>query len=230
MGLKLILLSQSTEDARSNQNVAMEAFEYGTLLSILKDHDMEAFSRNVLQYKAMSGGAATSNHRQHIFGLHLMNLLIENHLSEFHAELELLSAEDLKSSFISFPIQLERQLMVGIYDEVLSTKLPHESYQFFVDHLLQTVRDSIADCMEVSYKDMSLGEAMKMMKFETVEELRTYIQEVRDDWIVDSGSDKLVFQASASASSGPPQQSSDIPSMKLISQSLTYATEMERIV
>ena len=53
--------------------------------------------------------------------------------------------------------------------------------------------------------------------------LMEYVNECRDDWIVEG--DTLCFQP-------PPMGSkaSDIPSMKLISQSLSYATEMERIV
>ena len=88
---------------------------------------------------------------------------------------------------------------------------------------MQTVRDSIADCVEVSYKTMKIADAMTMMKFDTQQALMDYVQECRDDWIVEGGT--LCFQP-------PPMGSkaSDIPSMKLITQSLSYATEMERIV
>ena len=114
--------------------------------------------------------------------------------------------------------------MVGIYDEVLSVTVPDPSYQFFVDNLLQTVRDSIADCIEVSYKGLKIADAMTMMKFPTQQELMEYIEDCRDDWIVENN-DTLCFQPPPSGS-----KASDIPSMKLIAQSLSYATEMERIV
>lgn len=154
-----------------------------------------------------------------------MFLLVENRLSEFHAELELLSDAEAGNPFISFPIQLERQLMVGSYDEVLSahSRIPDPSYGFFMDNLLQTVRDSIADCVEVSYKTMKTEDAMKMMKFDSPQQLMEYVQECRDDWIVEGGS--LCFQPPPTGS-----KASDIPSMKLIAQSLSYATEMERII
>lgn len=154
-----------------------------------------------------------------------MLLLVENRLSEFHAEMELLTKEEASSPYISFPITLERQLMVGSYDEVLKAHLniPDPSYGVFMDNLLLTVRDSIADCMEVSYDTMKLQDAMTMMKFNSLEELQEYIQEARDDWIVQG--DSLCFQPPPTGS-----KASDVPSMSLISQSLAYATELERII
>jgi 26S proteasome regulatory subunit N12 len=160
-----------------------------------------------------------------VLGLNLMHLLVDNRLSEFHAELELLSEDEVGTPYVSFPITLERQLMVGSYDEVLDagSNVPDPSYSFFMENLLETVRDSIADCVEVSYKSMKLADAVTMMKFESTEELQEYLQEKREDWIVEG--DKLTFQP-------PPMGSKavDIPSMKLMAQSLSYATELERIV
>mmetsp|Transcript_23873 Transcript_23873/g.66709 ORF Transcript_23873/g.66709 Transcript_23873/m.66709 type:complete len:252 (-) Transcript_23873:120-875(-) len=220
--LKFLLLDfppNSTE----HWAVATQTLEYGALLAA-GDGDVDGFSRNIAQLKPFySNPEQTSPRKCHILGLNLMSLLVENRLSEFHAELELLSETEASDKFVSFPIQLERQLMVGIYDEVLSVSVPDASYQFFVDNLLQTVRDSIADCMEVSYKEMKIVNAMTMMKFDKQEELMTYIQECRDDWIIKG--DTLCFQPPPSG-----HKASDVPSMDLISQSLAYATEMERIV
>ena len=211
--------------------LAANALELGVLLSVADD-DLDAFSRNISQlkpyYAALSAAANNTNTTErkcHVLGLNLMNLLVDNRLSEFHAELELLTDEDAKSSYVSFPITLERQLMVGSYDEVLAAQssVPDPSYNFFMEQLLETVRDSIADCVEVSYKVMKLDDAVKMMKFDSVSELQEYIQEKREDWIVEGGS--LMFQP-------PPigSKAVDIPSQKLMGQALSYATELERIV
>ena len=213
--------------------LAANALELGVLLSVADD-DLDAFSRNISQlkpyYAALSATAAdnttaTTERKCHVLGLNLMNLLVDNRLSEFHAELELLSEEDAKSSYVSFPITLERQLMVGSYDEVLAAQsaVPDPSYNFFMEQLLETVRDSIADCVEVSYKVMKLDDAVTMMKFDSVSELQEYVQEKREDWIVEGGS--LMFQP-------PPigSKAVDIPSQKLMGQALSYATELERIV
>jgi len=198
--------------------------ELGVLLAVAAG-DLNAFARNMAQLRPTYSRGVQSERKCHVLGLNLMFLLVENRLSEFHAELELLSEEESKNIFISFPIQLERQLMVGSYDEVLSarSRIPDASYEFFMENLLQTVRDSIADCLEVSYKEMKIEDAVKMMKFDSPQHLSGYIEECRDDWIIEGNS--ICFQPAPSGS-----KASDIPSMKLIDQSLTYATEMERII
>lgn len=207
--------------------IAKSALELGVLLSVA-DQDLDAFARNVAQIKSyyMASTASTeSSQRFLILGLNLMYLLVENNLSEFHSELELLTSVEASTPYISFPINLERQLMVGSYDEVLNagSHVPDPSYTFFMDNLLQTVRDSIADCVEVSYKTMKIEDAVSMMKFDSKEDLLEYVQEFRDDWILQGG--ELCFQ--------PPEvgaKASDIPSKQLMAQTLSYATELERIV
>lgn len=207
-------------------SIATETLELAVLVSV-EEGDLAAFARNISQAKSYyeSSQSTGSEQKAKILGLNLMYLLIENRLSEFHAELELLSEADASSPFITFPITLERQLMVGSYDEVLNagSHIPDPSYNFFVENLLQTVRDSIADCLEVAYKTMSLEDARIMMKFNSKEELDEYIQECRDDWIVEG--DDLCFQPPTGGS-----KASDIPSRDLIKQVLSYATELERIV
>jgi 26S proteasome regulatory subunit N12 len=221
--LKILMLDFPPGSPEQLAQVACQALEIGVLLTVA-DGDLDAFGRNVAQLKPYYAILPNITPRKcHILGLNLMHLLVDNRLSEFHAELELLTEEEASNAFVSFPIQLERQLMVGIYDEVLSVTVPDPSYQFFVDNLLQTVRDSIADCVEVSYQTMKIADAQTMMKFDSPKELLAYVEECRDDWIVQG--DTLCFQPPPSGS-----KASDIPSMKWIAQSLSYATEMERII
>jgi len=223
-------------DARDRE-IATSGLEYGILLAVADDGDMDSFSRYVSQVKPLYGLAHSSHlpldevrlHRKcHILGLNLMHLLVENRLSEFHAELELLSEKEVHSKFVTYPIQLERQLMVGSYEQVLQatqlSELPDPSYEYFVASLAQTVQDNIADCLEVAYKTMTLEAAAKMMRLDGgVDELRAYIKESRQDWILIA--DEIVFQPPPAGS-----KASDIPSHQLIKQSLTYAAELERIV
>ena len=218
--------------------LAANALELGVILSVADDLDMESFARNMSQLKpyyatlaSYSSGSnssssnMTSQRKCHILGLNLMHLLVHNRLSEFHSELELLTDDEASTPYVSFPITLERQLMVGSYDEVIAagSAVPDPTYSYFMDSLLETVRDSIADCIEVSYKSMTLTDAVTMMKFTSLNELQDYLQDKREDWIVEG--DSLTFQP-------PPLGSKavDIPSMKLMAQSLSYATELERIV
>lgn len=228
--LKIAMLDFPINNSEYIQ-LATSILELGVLLSIA-DEDLAAFARNVAQIKTYYSSSSTNknNMKCKVLGLNLMYLLVENRLSEFHSELEELLVESDETTsnnpYVSFPINLERQLMVGSYDEVLNAgqHIPDESYQFFMDNLLQTVRDSIADCLEVAYKTMSISVAKEMMKFDTKDELMEYIEEYRDDWIVDDNN-YLCFQPPSSGC-----KASDIPSMKLIAQNLSYATELERIV
>jgi len=223
------MLDFPTEEASSPfMNIATETLELAVLVS-MEEGDLAAFARNVSQVKTYYDSSMTkgrsSPQKSKILGLNLMYLLIENRLSEFHAELELLTEDESSSPFITFPITLERQLMVGSYDEVLNagSYMPDQSYNFFVENLLQTVRDSIADCLEVAYKEMSLEDAKIIMKFKSIGDLGEYIQECRDDWIIQG--DHLCFQPPTGGS-----KATDIPSKDLIKQVLSYATELERIV
>ena len=125
--------------------VACQALELGVLLTVM-DGDLDAFGRNVAQLKpyynaAAASGCAPTPRQCHILGLNLMHLLVDNRLSEFHAELELLTETEARNPLVTFPIQLERQLMVGLYDQVLTSQVPDASFQFFVDNLLQKISD-----------------------------------------------------------------------------------------
>jgi len=230
--IKILMLDFPIGDdiTEAHLSIAISALEMGVLISVV-DQDLEAFARNLSQLKPYytpsftTATDPTQSQKCHILGLNLMYLLVENNLSEFHAELELLTPLEADAPYLKFPITLERQLMVGSYDEVLSAglRVPDPSYSFFVDNLLQTVRDSIADCLEVGYRTMSVEDAVGMMRFGGRQELMEYVEEYRDDWIVEG--DEICFQVVEGGS-----RPSDIPSMKLIAQSLSYATELERIV
>jgi len=238
--LKILILGFPTgaEAPVECVNIATETFEQAALLS-LQEGDLSAFARNVSQVKpyyestttTTNNTNTTTNNKAKLLGLNLMYLLTENLLSEFHAELELLTDDAMivsshNNPLITFPVTLERQLMVGSYDEVLNagSHVPDPAYDLFVDNLLQTVRDNIADCLEVAYQSVTLEAAKIAMKFDTLRDLREYVADCRDDWILqDDG--VLCFQPPSSGS-----KASDVPSRPLIKQVLSYATELERIV
>jgi 26S proteasome regulatory subunit N12 len=214
--IKIALLDRGSPSDSAN------ALELGVLLSV-SDGDLDAFARNMAQLQPLYESGVSTPRKAHITGLNLMHLLVDNRLAEFHSQLELLTDAEASDPLASFPIALERKLMVGIYDEV--GQIPDASYQLFMDHLLQTVRDSIADCMEVAYQELPLEDAAKLMKFNSKEELLEYVPAERADWMMEPGDDKLTFAPPPSL-----HAASDIPSMDWIQQSLTYATEMERII
>ncbi|RLN87466.1 hypothetical protein BBJ28_00023036 [Nothophytophthora sp. Chile5] len=212
--------------------------ESATLLSILRE-DMTAFERNMLQLKVYyNGGLTPSPLHYPILGTRLLQLLVENRMAEFHNEvsayllpfcvgiqLELLPEQSRADPNIAFAIKLEQYLMEGTYNKVLEARanVPNPFFRFFLSQLLQTVRENIADCAEVAYPCLTLADAQQMLIFDSAAELGVYIQENKPEWSVRDG--RVWFKA--------PEKSlgaSDIPSLRLVGETLAYATELDRIV
>ena len=77
---------------------------------------------------------------------YLDQYLSQNRLDDFHTELELLPPDILLSNpYIESPVQLEQFIMEGKYNKVIDTRynVPADSYKFFIDVLLVTIRDEI---------------------------------------------------------------------------------------
>ena len=82
------------------------------------------------------------------------------------------------------------------------------------------VRADVANCSEKAYSSLSVKDAQDIMFFDNEEQLKNFMKE-RPDWRIQDG--RLMFQAQEAAKV-------EIPSMRLIAQSLSYANELERIV
>ena len=110
---------------------AKDFYEYSVLLAVLVG-DKELFQVNYDNIKMYH------NDNIIITGLYLLYLLVENKLSQFHCELELLSDEQLNHPNIVFCTQLDQHLMVGSYDQVMNAaaKPPVTYYHFFLKSLL----------------------------------------------------------------------------------------------
>merc|ERR1719231_1904579 len=138
--------------------LAREVLEQGALLSI-KTMDIPAFERYVAQLKIYYSDCATAlppSQRQYpILGLNLLRLLAQNRIAEFHTELELIPPELQHSNiYIKYPAQLEQHIMEGSYNKVLSAKSEgvfQKEGMYFMDMLVDTVREEIADCSEKAY-------------------------------------------------------------------------------
>jgi len=147
---------------------------------------------------------------------------VQNRIAEFHTELELLPPEALRSSGISHVVQLEQWLMEGAYNKVLEARpqLPDPAYSYFMEKLLSTVREEIAECSERAYNSLSVADAKKLMLFASDKETIEYAQERQ--WTLKDG--KISFKPMDERSAG------ELPSKELIDNALTYAREIERIV
>ena len=139
-------------------------------------------------------------------------------------QLELLTEAEREIEVIAFPVRLEQYLMVGAFNQVLAAKsvMPSPTFGFFMASIVETVRDSIAECAQVAYGSISLDSAQQLLMLDSRADLITFIEVSCPDWVVEGGT--ITFQPPVGA------KSAEVPSMRLISEALNYATELERIV
>ncbi|XP_064157187.1 26S proteasome non-ATPase regulatory subunit 8 isoform X3 [Anguilla rostrata] len=160
--------------------LARDVLEIGALWGILKK-DIPSFERYMAQLKCYyfdyKDELPESGSMHQLLGLNLLFLLSQNRVSEFHTELERLSARDIQSNvFIRHPVSLEQYLMEGSYNKVFLAKgnIPAESYTFFIDILLDTIRDEIAGCIEEAYEQIQFSEAMRVLFFSSSKRMTDY--------------------------------------------------------
>lgn len=219
-------VSLSTPNAAAELRIAREGLQQAVLVS-LGLRDKEGFARHISQLKPMYSTTDTcqaNGAMSLVTGLQLMFLLVENRLAEFHSELELLNDEERQIEAIAFPIKLEQFMMVGAFNQVLAAKafVPSATFDFFMGSIVETVRGSIAECAQAAYSSLTLGSAQEMLMLDTRAELTEFIS--HQGWAVNG--DTICFQAQEDAM----VKSAEVPSVRLLSESLAYATELERIV
>eukprot|EP01038_Epipyxis_sp_PR26KG_P004505 gene4505-6365_t len=221
-------LCVESASSAADRDVARQIFEYSILLSV-NCGDREAFQRNMGSLRPYyttdnKFGNETSELMYTVLGLNLLFLLVDNRLADFHCELELLSEKQQQHSAITFCTQLDQHLVVGSYDEVLAAaaRPPIKYYSFFLKSLLETVRINIGDCCAASYNNLSLASATKILMFNQMEETLDFIRTYYPSWQIEGNQIGFINTKSV--------KSDEIPSLKLISQTLSYATELERIV
>merc|ERR1719231_814649 len=208
--------------------LAREVLEQGALLSI-KTMEIAAFERYVAQLKIYYADCATalpeSTRQFPILGLNLLRLLAQNRIAEFHTELELIPP-DLQASnvYIKYPAQLEQHIMEGSYNKVLSAKRDNlfaSDGMYFLDLLVGTVREEIADCSEKAYASISAAELQKLLMLDSKAELAEFAE--ARGWDIEGAN--VTF-----AKMEEEPLTAKLPSSKLIQETLSYAKELERIV
>lgn len=219
-------------NAEAERILARQVYEHAVILAV-KDGNKEEFQRflSTLRpyYNGFSDAVSQSELKPSIVGLHLLFLLVENQLADFHSELELLTEDQKKHSAISFCTQLDRHLMIGSYDQVLqeAASPPVEFYSFFLTSLLETVRVNICECVLAAYRNLTLQAATKVLMFNSVDETVCFFNAHYPELDVSSSTTNIDL---GSEDDRMLHRSEDIPSLRLINQTLSYATELERIV
>lgn len=232
VALTEITLLEITQGPSANEKellVAREVLEIGAMHSVAVK-DVASFERylSILKtyYTDHAGVLPESTRTYELLGLNLLYLLSQNRLAEFHTELEVLPEDTLISNpYIASPVRLEQFIMEGSYNKVIEIKhnVPAESYKFFIDELLKTIRDEIASCMEKAYEVMEVNECKKMLNLESGE-FDKYIND--RGWTRDKKSSKVRFQSEDKKQ----LHEMEIPSKELAAMAISYAKEMEKIV
>jgi len=206
--------------------VARNTLEIGAKFAVAEG-DIPMFERYMAQlqtYYYDYTSLAESDFKCELLGLNLLCLLSQNKVAEFHTELERLSSKELESVYIRHPVSMEQYIMEGSYNKVINLKgnVPAESYNFFFDILLKTVRNEIASCLEKAYKDIRRADAARMLSLSEAD--MTALASERG-WRTEAG--KFVFRGRVEDSRG---QEDGVPSLDLAKMAISYAREMEQIV
>lgn len=166
-----------------------------------------------------------SQNKYKILGLNLLFLLSQNRVAEFHTELELLPCEIIQSNkYIQHPLSLEQCLMEGRYNKLFNAKndSPDQVYYFFIDILLDTVRNEIGACLERAYEKISFQEAANRLNLTAKDETIRFAQ--KRNWTLGTdGFYHFINQEERKAKE-------PIPSVELVEMAITYARELEMIV
>jgi len=204
--------------------LAREILEHVVLLSV-KTKDIPAFERYIAQVKPYYYDYAkyipASQRQFSLLGLNLLRLLAQNRIAEFHSELELIPLEQHQNVHIRHPIALEQYIMEGSYPKVRAARadVPNETYTLFMDILMDTIRDEVADCSDRAFRSLPVSDMQKLLQLSDARKFQDYIHERK--WELNGNN--IVFAK-------PETTKIEIPSIQLIKETLLYAKELERIV
>lgn len=207
--------------------IARDVLEIGAEFSVATQ-DIKSFERYISQLKCYyydyKNQIPESQSKFKLLGLNLLFLLSQNRVAEFHTELELLPYDIIKTNkFIQHPLALEQYLMEGRYNKLFMAKSnsPAECYNFFIDILLDTVRNEIGACLEQAYERISIQEASKRLHLTSNDAVQKFGQTRK--WNL--GKDGFYH-----FSSETPKAKEPIPSAELAGMAISYARELEMIV
>ena len=102
--------------------------------------------------------------------------------------------------------------------------MPLAAYNFFIEKFVDAIRYEIARSAECSYESVALSDMQKMFMISDRNQLMSFIasnQKGSIGWVV-SG-DRLHFVREK-------KEMAEIPNLKMMSLSLSYATELNRII
>ncbi|KAJ9477457.1 26S proteasome regulatory subunit RPN12 [Pseudozyma hubeiensis] len=224
----LLVPSASSTSSTSDLVLAREVLEIGAFYSV-RISDIPAFDRYIsLLTPFYDTSLPTSSHYEPLLGLRLLRLLSSNQISAFHTLIETLPTDLVNGSrFLQHPVSLERWLMEGSYSKVwrLSRETPpQDEYRFFVDLLMDMIRNEIASCEEKAYDSLALHDAATLLFFDKLDHVLAFAQ--TRGWQVNPKTQVVSFTALNSNASS----TTSIPKKATIATNLLFAKELESIV
>jgi 26S proteasome regulatory subunit N12 len=113
--------------------------------------------------------------------------------------------------------------MEGSYNKVYNAKnnIKGNEYKFFFDSLIQTIRNEIAACSEKAYDWLPIKDACTLLFLSNTQELLNFASSRK--WTFDSYEEKVFFKTLL-------RPEVEIPQEQIITRTLGYARELERIV
>lgn len=203
--------------------------------------DIEQYSRGYSQLRPLYASQSSISSQQHtIVALHLLILLSDSNISQYHSELESLPQSSADSTEVAWVRNVERGIMEGSYQEVrkLLDQSPSKHFSRWETLMTESIRSDIADCSESAYESLPLMNLTTLLLFGNVKETEQFAGE--RGWLVQNG--RVVFpkkDASISSAQGTTEMQIDGEELTgtlqnareiLISQTLGYARELETIV
>lgn len=241
-------------EAGQDPSLMREMLELACFLSIRRE-DIDGFERNVAQlkmcYESSQQQSPPSTQKHPIIGLYLLHLLAADRISDFHLELELISMNDHENLYIKQPIQLERYLMEGNYEKILESKkdMPQMYYSFFMERLLDTVRQKVGASLEQSYNHLPAQKAAGMLILNDVAALQEFAIKENERKAREETDDTMQDATPASLTRRSPvglvrwevrdgnlhfklteQKRLELQPLEIMRHTIGYATDLERIV
>lgn len=163
--------SNNTENELNDLKITQRIYEIAGLSSLLVN-DSTNFENYFDQLKPFySIINAYTEESSKITSLYLLYLLSKGKISKFHIELEMIYNSSIPlDKYLSFPINLEKNLMEGNYIKIWSllkesSSLPSKEFTHFVPTLISALRFEILKSIEKTYLSLPTNNAKNLLYF-----------------------------------------------------------------
>lgn len=172
------------------------------------------------------GAGDESALKYELLGVNLLRLLALDRIAEFHTELEVIPvARRGQEKFIQYPMAMEQFIMEGAYHRAIQgcRQTPSKLFDFVAHILGQTVRLQIAECVSRAYTTLTAKELAALLMLHDHKDLAAFEQKF--GWHKDVNG-----HYNFSKSRAPDAEESRVPKLSIMAQTLSFATELEKII